>query len=209
MDRRGFTLIELLVVIAIIAILAAILFPVFARAREKARQTQCLSNVKEITLAFEMYKQDYDSFGPQRDITAGSIRLAWTDFLQPYIKNTQLFLCPSTQSPHSPWNTRVPTDYGYNFCRVRNTPESQIHRPAEYGVFFDWRYACIKDNGVSCGCGAGGGQCVRDHGWRPTDLPPHNEGINIGYYDGHAKWLKASEVQDRLSRNQLPIWNEL
>jgi prepilin-type N-terminal cleavage/methylation domain-containing protein len=134
MDRRGFTLIELLVVIAIIAILAAILFPVFARAREKARQTQCLSNVKEITLAFEMYKQDYDSFGPQRDITAGSIRLAWTDFLQPYIKNTQLFLCPSTQSPHSPWNTRVPTDYGYNFCRVRNTPESQIHRPAEYGA---------------------------------------------------------------------------
>ena len=69
--RRGFTLIELLVVIAIIAILAAILFPVFARAREKARQTSCLSNVKELALALLMYSQDYDETIPQRRV-AGS-----------------------------------------------------------------------------------------------------------------------------------------
>ena len=70
-NRRGFTLIELLVVIAIIAILAAILFPVFAQAREKARQTSCLSNLKQIGLAFKMYVQDYDERWPQCDPIPG------------------------------------------------------------------------------------------------------------------------------------------
>jgi prepilin-type N-terminal cleavage/methylation domain-containing protein/prepilin-type processing-associated H-X9-DG protein len=97
--RSGFTLIELLVVIAIIAILAAILFPVFAQAREKARAASCLSNTKQIGLAMRMYAQDYD------EINVGSYsypntwrqcpQLIWADLLQPYIKNLQLFACPS------------------------------------------------------------------------------------------------------------------
>jgi prepilin-type N-terminal cleavage/methylation domain-containing protein/prepilin-type processing-associated H-X9-DG protein len=202
MNRRGFTLIELLVVIAIIAILAAILFPVFARAREKARQTSCLSNVKQITLGFIMYRQDYDGLAMQRDYYVGSNRYAWSDFMQPYIKNTQLFICPSARTPHSPWNTQVPTDYGYSFCRVRNTPESLIPHPSEYGVFYDWRYACIKDNPNACT------NCSLDHGWRVTDEPPHNGGINIGFYDGHGKWRKATDVQDKFAAQQLPLWNK-
>ena len=201
--RDGFTLIELLVVIAIIAILAAILFPVFAKAREKARQTSCLANVKEITLGFNMYASDFDGFGPQRDNGgASSPRLAWTDFLQPYIKSEGLFICPSEKTPHSPWNTRVPTDYAYNFCRARNVPESKIQWPAEFGVFYDWRYACIKDNNNASNCPG----CPANHGWRAQDKPPHNEGINIGYYDGHAKWLKATLVQERLVQRRLPIY---
>ncbi len=95
MKRRGFTLIELLVVIAIIAILAAILFPVFARAREKARQTSCLSNVKQLSLGVLMYTQDYDERLPYCDCNAYSSGTNWAISTQPYVKNAQIFVCPS------------------------------------------------------------------------------------------------------------------
>ena len=115
--RKGFTLIELLVVIAIIAILAAILFPVFAQAREKARQTGCLSNVKQIGLGVQMYLQDYDEYVP-RNAFADPPRVAegahftncssprWMDVMQPYVKNTQLHNCPS--DPFAPISGTLP-----------------------------------------------------------------------------------------------------
>jgi prepilin-type N-terminal cleavage/methylation domain-containing protein/prepilin-type processing-associated H-X9-DG protein len=95
LTRSGFTLIELLVVIAIIATLAAILFPVFAQAREKARQTSCLSNMKQLGLAFEMYKQDYDGIYPinrarvatDPPTSDADETIAWPELLEPYIKN--------------------------------------------------------------------------------------------------------------------------
>jgi prepilin-type N-terminal cleavage/methylation domain-containing protein/prepilin-type processing-associated H-X9-DG protein len=116
MKRKGFTLIELLVVIAIIAILAAILFPVFAQAREKARGASCLSNTKQIALAMKMYAQDYDE--------TKVMSQNWTSFtfpdlngstfsglLQPYIKNRGLFQCPSNKRQRSPDPSyRVPDD---------------------------------------------------------------------------------------------------
>lgn len=105
MIRRAFTLIELLVVIAIIAILAAILFPVFARARENARRSSCQSNLKQIGLGLMQYSQDYDEimvaygYSPTGDMhqnlgtTAGNYR--WNDAIMPYLKSTQIFDCPS------------------------------------------------------------------------------------------------------------------
>jgi prepilin-type N-terminal cleavage/methylation domain-containing protein/prepilin-type processing-associated H-X9-DG protein len=93
--RRGFTLIELLVVIAIIAILAAILFPVFARARENARRASCQSNMKQIGLAAMQYVQDYDEKYPLAQFGTGSGNASWAQVVQPYVKSTQLFKCPS------------------------------------------------------------------------------------------------------------------
>ena len=125
MSRRkneGFTLIELLVVIAIIAILAAILFPVFAQAREKARQTSCLSNQKQIGLAALQYYQDYDETGPRFVSTpaenasgppGSSQRGTWIAFLYPYMKNTGIWKCPNmpdaTSNGNSIWNTTAST----------------------------------------------------------------------------------------------------
>lgn len=104
MRRNGFTLIELLVVIAIIAILAAILFPVFAQAREKARAISCLSNLKQLGPSVMMYVQDYDETYPRTSYLAGDgvNDYTWTYVIQPYVKNVQIFVCPSDPAPVPP-----------------------------------------------------------------------------------------------------------
>src|SRR5579862_9622044 len=101
--RRGFTLIELLVVIAIIAILAAILFPVFAQAREKARQSSCASNEKQLGLAVIQYVQDFDETLPLADFqnywgdcsSNANDSVSWRTVIYPYVKSTGVYLCPS------------------------------------------------------------------------------------------------------------------
>lgn len=103
MRRRGFTLIELLVVIAIIAILAAILFPVFAKAREAARKTACLNNGKQIGTGVMMYVQDYDEMYPTADFGG------YVAQVQPYVKNIDLWRCPSKSGAYQ---VRV---YGQNW----------------------------------------------------------------------------------------------
>jgi len=114
--RKGFTLIELLVVIAIIAILAAILFPVFATAREKARQTACLSNMKQMGLAFIQYTQDYDERAPEgicTPLNAGGSREHWAAALNPYMKSANIYTCPS--DPTNPASsTNIVMSYAIN-----------------------------------------------------------------------------------------------
>ena len=123
--RNAFTLIELLVVIAIIAILAAILFPVFAQAREQARKTSCLSNVKQMNTAIQMYIQDYDEAIP---LTAsspsdGSNFYVWQDTVQPYAKSYNIVLCPD--SPGSWQNPDRNADYKY-WCHYGLMGKAQI-----------------------------------------------------------------------------------
>src|SRR5437588_6756578 len=117
--RPGFTLIELLVVIAIIAILAAILFPVFAQARESARKATCLSNMKQTGLAFHMYVQDYDDVNP-RAYHAGSPcgprSVSWMEMFQPYMKNVGILVCPSDPNPQVTRNYK--TSYIPNYCTM-------------------------------------------------------------------------------------------
>ncbi len=118
--QRGFTLIELLVVIAIIAILAAILFPVFARARENARRASCQSNMKQIGLGMLQYGQDYDEKlvkawrGSANTASDGTDKYKWMDAIFPYVKSEQIFNCPSHSfaSPYGPYSFRNGTNYG-------------------------------------------------------------------------------------------------
>lgn len=151
--RKGFTLIELLVVIAIIAILAAILFPVFARARENARRTSCLSNLKQIGLGFAQYTQDYDESYPpsfpwnsstgdaavlDTDASKPSGKFTinqastyghyqtWMDTIFPYVKSVQIFVCPSAPEPYSP--VIIP-NYGYSVAFGGYYTDIEVYTP--------------------------------------------------------------------------------
>ncbi len=181
--KRGFTLIELLVVIAIIAILAAILFPVFARAREKARQASCLSNVKQLGLAPQMYAQDYDETLPPSIAGRPSGALVTTfDLLEPYTKNKQIERCPSDRQGSVDLTAWGLGRYSYAWNKelfayrlpphIPGPPQSpiialaQVPCPSETTTFFD---------------GHQQGQAV-------LTAHRHNEGANAGFLDGHAKW---------------------
>ncbi|MEN6549015.1 MAG: prepilin-type N-terminal cleavage/methylation domain-containing protein [Armatimonadia bacterium] len=198
--RRGFTLIELLVVIAIIAILAAILFPVFAKAREKARQSSCLSNTKQLALAVLSYVQDYDEKFMFAYLNPPGTW--WYVACQPYIKNAQILICPSKNGTSS--------DYGYNMdtlgyswgtagTQVGGTALGAIQSPAETVMLSD------SNAGYSFAGGrVSGSNPVFDtntyNGWDPANPSPgaafrHNGGSNHAFVDGHSKWLGAQAMK--------------
>lgn len=200
MKRTGFTLIELLVVIAIIAILAAILFPVFARAREKARQSSCLSNVKQIQLAHVMYYQDYDEVTTPWRVTTpagtpdaewdnenGIYRLYWYRLLEPYVKNRQIFVCPSSE----PFNSScrgIRGAYGLNID-VAGVKMAVVKWPAELFNICDTlcyrppTWTNVIDNSDH----------VIGNSTHAMCHARHNNGCNVAFLDGHAKWINKVE----------------
>jgi prepilin-type N-terminal cleavage/methylation domain-containing protein/prepilin-type processing-associated H-X9-DG protein len=213
--RQAFTLIELLVVIAIIAILAAILFPVFARARENARRSSCMSNMKQIALGFIMYTQDYDGGLPSY-VKNGSA--TWAKIYEPsfpYIKNDQIYRCPSAPTSTLPVTHAYGTQYGLPWANEDSTPPTinwavLFANPTER---YTARIDAVPDAVRTCLLGetmnVGGtyyGQRYYDMGWAnqqfrvtPTDWGSlkqdrHLEGSNFAFLDGHVKWLSASTV---------------
>ncbi len=200
--KRGFTLIELLVVIAIIAILAAILFPVFARARERARQTSCLNNVRQIMTAMMMYQQDYDEILIMRyydvEESPGSgnwvARINWFQAIMPYVMNEQVFACPSSPLRRTSWYT-----YAMNCEREIRSQSYQganstlsladVMRPSELILLAErpgrsgHRVCPPYHTGSHCNL------------ITTDDIDKlHNEGANYGFFDGHAKWHRLDQT---------------
>ncbi len=202
--RRGFTLIELLVVIAIIAILAAILFPVFAKAREKARQAACTSNMKQIGLAIMQYVQDYDEIYPTcnwgRVYNGSGAFLAPPygvfDVLAPYIKSENVMKCPSRtgkigyqqngQNANSIWG--VAWGGAWGMSGMLNSPASLAQVVSPANVVAGLEMLSNTDSGDN------------NYGWysgwatvpmyMTTINLPHNGGMQHIFADGHVKWLK-------------------
>jgi prepilin-type N-terminal cleavage/methylation domain-containing protein/prepilin-type processing-associated H-X9-DG protein len=203
--KQGFTLIELLVVIAIIAILASILFPVFARARENARRASCSSNLKQLALGMNMYAQDYDEKFPKIDGPLGGDSLpirttpvaeagglnyfstngkywdGWVAGIYPYVKSSQIFLCPSNTFNAYGVNYGLPSwAFDSNNAIVSYLGESQplarFAKPSESMLITE------KSNG-------GGDQYLLSAEYYAC-ARPHFDGGNIAFVDGHVKWMR-------------------
>lgn len=207
MQRKGFTLIELLVVIAIIAILAAILFPVFAKAREKARQSSCASNLKQLGTAHMAYAQDYDeTYGgtwfqvPETSPhilpnACGYAVTFWTLYLEPYIKSAGIYQCPSGTLANTGCrvpNVEIPannthlrsyniniTFVGWNGCKMAsvNSPSGLVHMLDANYHFLFGDYA--------------------PGSWdynEPYVANRHSEGANVLWADGHVKWMRKGTI---------------
>ena len=198
--KRGFTLIELLVVIAIIAILAAILFPVFARARENARRASCQSNLKQIALGVFQYTQDYDEKFPPLGIVAAPASYGWADAVQPYLKSTQIYQCPSFSGLAPSTDPRVGnyTTYALNASLMIDDDGNAAIKSLAYLTQSSLTVMNLDDSAsasfsfnMGCGlnniCGVGG---LPNHASYVTNR--HLGGANYSFCDGHVKWYKGN-----------------
>lgn len=194
MRRRGFSLIELLVVIAIISLLAAILFPVFAKARAKARQAACISNLRQLATAFEMYSSDWDDVypGATNGMSGSGVYGGWVWYAQfgqptrdyydvtrgslfPYVRNRQIYSCPDD-----------PIESGCSYeinGFLRWLPIAGVSSPASTLLLIP-----EDDHGTA----NDGYYDVPAGDWPSRN---HNEGVTLAFADGHTKWRKWERDQ--------------
>lgn len=207
--RKAFTLIELLVVIAIIAILAAILFPVFARAREAARTASCRSNMKQLGNAWMMYTQDYDEVVLRVNVCGGQLLETgansgnntctggqwyhlWCHTMYPYVKNVNVYNCPSTGSEAAKWsgNYTGNMQIGYNSVS-HGTAYAAWTRPADTMIFADAR--AVYHRGSPANTDIPGTCAYTLDRWDEL-ADRHSEMLVVAYGDGHVKSVKKRNV---------------
>ncbi len=226
-SRRGaFTLIELLVVIAIIAILAAILFPVFAKAREKARAISCLSQGKQLGAALAMYVTDYEAYPFMSAPSSAPVRPKWPDYIYPYVANVQVYRCPTAPADMAKRFVVDPTatfgGLGYNYQYLGNSRhpwtavDALIEAPAQTVALADTAgvrrddgslgageyvvdppYASTRGSGKPSGYyGDGSEGGSGADGCRAKPAARHLERVNVVFCDGHGKAMGRADIDD-------------
>ncbi len=236
--ESGFTLIELLVVIAIISILATILFPVFARARENARRSSCVSNLKQISLGALQYVQDYDGRFPKYSYDADTAPTAaeggswtayaywyWPNMIYPYVKNQQVFICPSSPKADTKYNytTAGPSiqHYGANISIIpapaaQSVAESAVVAPTNTYLFLDAGYFTVSYAAATDGHGTSYAYVPGICSMFPTAITEayrkdcergrHFDGANVAFVDGHVKWLKTAAISNEALKTNHGSW---
>jgi prepilin-type N-terminal cleavage/methylation domain-containing protein/prepilin-type processing-associated H-X9-DG protein len=223
--KSGFTLIELLVVIAIIVILAAILFPVFTRARENARRASCQSNLKQIAVGMFMYNQDYDSRLPQlavNDIANVSTTnpFGWADAIQPYLKSTQIFQCPSETAPPPDSSGSYATQItGGNYSDYFMNRSSAGMSDASFDAPTMTVLIGDAESDTATAANRYAGSARSSAGWESctaSDAPEHKiigganrhlDGANFAFADGHVKWEKGDGKGTSDLHTSLGVYN--
>ena len=211
MRRNGFTLIELLVVIAIIAILAAILLPVFATARERARQSSCLNNLKQLGTAVIAYSQDFDERYPVAPVN-GNISWSWA--LYSYVKSDGVYLCPDdpyTKGSPSPYGGTAGQSYSANVTGWGMNPDynpwgkviAVIASPANCIMLAEQQG--VPYMGTDWIAQAWGGGGVNNFGTQTVHN--NNSGANYMFCDGHAKYMTPGTANSVNANNQYIYWD--
>ncbi|HAZ63177.1 MAG TPA: hypothetical protein DCZ72_06150 [Armatimonadetes bacterium] len=223
MRKRAFTLIELLVVIAIIAILAAILFPVFAKAREKARQSSCSSNLKQIGLAALQYIQDHDEMmfggwlGTVNGPSVAGVNWKWMDMIQPYVKSNQLYDCPSQKNKFPSYIPATGNNYGsyrincaywgggnatgaarWHSIGAVQVPAGTIWVTEGCNNHFEVAWENVAANPAPAV--TGGIPSLAQAGL------PHFDTANVVFCDGHVKPLRMDDLVRANANNVYSVW---
>jgi prepilin-type processing-associated H-X9-DG protein/prepilin-type N-terminal cleavage/methylation domain-containing protein len=211
MRRHGFTWIELAAVLAIILIIAAILFPVFARRSDQPHGPSCQQNIRQVGLAIKQYLSDYDESFPR--VSSGGVYYGWADAVQPYVKNTQLFQCPNetTQPPSGTATAVIGTDplysdYFYN-SRLAGQNESTLKHIASTVMLGDAASGNARRHSTGGAATTPGVASLVDSAGAPVGAATrHLDGANYAFADGHVKWFKGSSANTCPAiRNAYPV----
>lgn len=217
MEKRGFTLTELLVTIGVMVVLAGMIFPVFSKVRERAKQVTCVNNLKQLSYAIQMYCDDNDgrlpyvaALGPYQMYTRPDLALYDPPYHylrdcidDPYVKNERIWYCPAISLDDNIRPGQITfrenrTSYNFNYRTPPDAPQLAGHEQKRISGTMPESF--LNPANVAS-------LWDLPHWPPPVTNPPHNKGVNVAYFDGHVKWVNLSGQKGEVQKYN--FWRDL